>query len=197
MSDPLFEDDDDANTPLTPQERDGLIPTYITTRAELNAAEQENITEADEWAFGSRRGSILDVGVLMALHRRMFRRVWRWAGQKRTTQRNIGIPAYQIEVALHQLVDDVRGWVELRSFAPDEIVLRFHHRLVAIHPFPNGNGRHARLAADALAVELGRPRFTWGSANLIEAAETRKAYVRALQAADAHDLGPLLTFGRS
>lgn len=197
MSDPLFDEDDEANTPLTPQEREGLIPTYITTRAELNAAEQENIAEADEWAFGNRRGSILDVGVLTTLHRRMLRRVWKWAGKYRPTERNIGIPAHQIEVAFHQLIGDVRYWVEHKTFEPDEIALRFHHRLVAIHPFPNGNGRHARLAADALAVELGQPRFTWGSANLVEAAETRKAYVRALQAADNHDMAPLLAFGRS
>ena len=197
MSDPLFDEDDEANTPLTPQEREGLIPTYITTRAELNAAEQENIAEADEWAFGNRRGSILDVGVLMTLHRRMLRRVWKWAGKYRQTERNIGIPAHQIEVAFHQLIGDVRYWVEHKTFEPSEIALRFHHRLVAIHPFPNGNGRHARLAADALAVELGQPRFTWGSAILIEAAETRKAYVRALQAADNHDMAPLLAFGRS
>ncbi|WP_334163750.1 mobile mystery protein B [Phenylobacterium sp.] len=196
MIDPLFDADDDANTPLTPAEREGLIPTYITTRAELNAAEQENIAEADEWAFTRRRGSILDVDVLMTLHRRMLRRVWKWAGKPRQTERNIGVPAHQIEVALHQLLDDVRYWVEHRTFGPDEIALRFHHRLVAIHPFPNGNGRHARLAADALAVELRQRRFTWGGASLVEAAETRKAYVRALQAADGHDMAPLLAFGR-
>lgn len=197
MSDPLYDEDDEANTPLSPQEREGLIPTYITNRAELNAAEQENIAEADEWAFESRRGTIVDVGVLMTLHRRMLRRVWKWAGKARQTERNIGIPPHQIEVALHQLISDVRYWVDNKIFEPDEIALRFHHRLVAIHPFPNGNGRHARLAADALAVELGQPRFTWGSANLVEAAKTRKAYVRALQAADGHDLRPLLEFGRS
>ena len=197
MSDPLFDQDDEANTPRMPQEREGLVPTYITIRAELNAAEQENIAEADEWTFGNRRGSILDVGVLMTLHRRMLRRVWKWAGKYRQTERNIGIPPHQIEVAFHQLIGDARYWVEHKTFDPDEIALRFHHRLVAIHPFPNGNGRHARLAADALAVELGQPRFTWGSANLVEAAETRKAYVRALQAADNHDIASLLAFGRS
>lgn len=197
MNDPIFDQDDEANTPLTPQEREGLIPTYITTRAELNAAEQENIAEADDWAFGRRRGSIADAGVLMTLHRNMLRRVWKWAGKPRQTERNIGIPAHQIEVALHQLIDDVRYWMEHETFEPDEIALRFHHRLVLIHPFPNGNGRHARLAADALVVELGRPRFTWGSANLVEAAATRQAYVRALQAADGHDIAPLLAFGRS
>lgn len=197
MKDPLFDEDDEANTPLTPQERDGLKPSYITTRAELNAAEQENIAEADEWAFGKRRGSIVDVGILMNLHRRMLRNVWKWAGKVRQTDRNIGVSPHRIEVDLHQLIDDVRYWVENKTFDPDEIALRFHHRLVAIHPFPNGNGRHARLAADALAVELGASRFTWGSANLVEAAETRKAYVCALQAADAHDMGPLLKFGRS
>jgi Fic-DOC domain mobile mystery protein B len=100
-------------------------------------------------------------------------------------------------VALRQLIDDVRYWVEHGTYDPDEIALRFHHRLVAIHAFPNGNGRHARLAADALATELGRPRFTWGSADLAQAAATRRAYVRALQAADRHDMSPLLAFGRS
>lgn len=197
MSDDLFEADDDANTPLTPSERDGLIPTYITTRAELNEAEQENINDADLWAFGRRRGDILEVQTLMALHRRMLRRVWRWAGAIRTSERNIGIAPHRIETELHQLVGDVRYWVEHHTYPPDEIAIRFHHRLVAIHPFANGNGRHARLAADILAVRLGRPRFTWGSENLVTPAQLRRAYVAALQAADRHEIAPLLEFARS
>ena len=197
MTDPHFEVDDEANTPLTPEGRHGLIPTYITTRAELNEAEQENIAEADRWAFSRKRGDVVDVDFLMALHRRMLRQVWRWAGAQRTTELNIGVPSHRIAVDLQTLVGDVRYRIDHQAFPPDEIAVRLHHRLVAIHPFPNRNGRHARLAADLLIKQLGGQRFRWGRANLMEAAQTRKAYVRALQAADAHDIAPLLAFARS
>lgn len=196
MSDPLLDAEDDAATPITPDEREGLIPTYITLRRELNEAEQVGIEEADHWAFARKRNA-LDERFLKSLHRRMFGQVWRWAGSYRTTGRNIGVDAYRIGMDLHQLLDDVRYWIEHGTYAPDEIAVRFHHRLVAIHPFPNGNGRHARLVADLLAVQLGLPRFTWGRANLIEAKETRRAYVAALRAADGHDIARLLAFARS
>ncbi|MCC4293843.1 mobile mystery protein B [Brevundimonas aurantiaca] len=196
MSDPLFDAEDDAATPLTPDERAQLIPTYITTRAQLNEAEQANIADADLWAFRRKR-DVLDEAFLLNLHKRMLNGVWKWAGSFRQTERNIGIQAYRIGVELRQLLDDVRYWVEHQTFSPDEIAVRFHHRLVFIHPFPNGNGRHARLAADLLAVQLGQERFSWGSANLVTADETRATYVAALKAADAHDIGPLLAFARS
>ena len=197
MSDPLFDAEDEANTPLTPQGRDELIPTYITTRAELNEAEQENIAEADLWAFARKRGDVVDIDFLMALHRRMLRRVWRWAGRQRIGEVNIGVAPHMIAVELRAMVGDVRYWTTHSVFAADEIAVRFHHRLVAIHPFTNGNGRHARLAADLLVVQLGGTRFSWGRESLVRAAETRRAYVRALQAADAHDITPLLAFART
>ncbi|MEE4212597.1 MAG: mobile mystery protein B [Parvularcula sp.] len=196
MSDPLFDDDDEANTPLEGEEREQLIPVYITLRSELNEAEQVNIADASRWAFARRR-DILDEAILRELHRRMFSQVWKWAGQYRLTPRNIGIDAYRIGVEMRQLVDDVRYWVENDTYPNDETAVRFHHRLVSIHPFPNGNGRHARLAADLLVVQLGRPRFTWGSADLVEPKEARDRYVEALRAADAHDIAPLLTFARA
>jgi Fic-DOC domain mobile mystery protein B len=196
MSDPLFDANDDAATPLTPEERAQLIPTYITTRAQLNEAEQINITEVDLWAFNRKR-DVLSEEFLRNLHKRMFRKVWKWAGTFRTSERNIGIDAYRIGVELRTLLEDVAYWMANNTFAPDEIAVRFHHRLVLIHPFPNGNGRHARLAADLLAVKLGQKRFTWGSANLVQPAATRSAYVAALKAADSHDIAPLLAFARS
>lgn len=196
MTDPLFDDQDDAATPLTPEEREGLIPNYITLRHELNEAEQIGIEEADRWAF-SRRRKVLEEKFIRQLHRRMFGDVWRWAGDFRTTARNIGVDAYRIGVDLHQLFSDVTYWIEHATYPIDEIVARFHHRLVQIHPFPNGNGRLSRLAADLLAVQLGVERFSWGRANLVEAAATRRAYVDALRAADNHDIGPLLTFMRT
>lgn len=196
MSDPLFDAEDEATTPLTAEEREGLIPAYITLRHELNEAEQIGIEEADRWAFARKR-DLLDERFLKSLHKRMFGQVWRWAGDFRTTARNIGIDAYRIGMELRQLLDDARYWVEHQTYPADEIAVRFHHRLVAIHPFPNGNGRHARLAADLLAVQLGVPRFTWGRANLVEPKDTRLAYVAALRAADGHDIAPLLAFARS
>lgn len=193
----LLGDDDEASTPLTPEERAELIPSYITLRRELNEAEQANITDADQWAF-SRKRDVLDAAFLLGLHRRMLGRVWRWAGRIRTTGRNIGVEPNRIEVELHQLLGDVRFWVEHASWSPDEIAVRFHHRLVAIHPFANGNGRHARLAADLLAIRLGVPRFSWGGADLAASASTVRArYVDALRAADRYDIGPLLAFARS
>lgn len=194
--DPLFEHDDEANTPLPPEERERLIPSYITLRHELNEAEQVNIGEGLRWAT-SRKRDVLDQAFLCELHRRMFGDVWDWAGDYRTTPRNIGIDAYRISVAVRQVVDDVRYWVEHETFPPDEIAVRFSHMLVAIHPFPNGNGRFSRLAGDLLARRLGRPPFTWGRADLVDAGETRARYAAALRAADNHDIGPLLAFARS
>jgi Fic-DOC domain mobile mystery protein B len=189
-------DADDNATPLTPAERDGLIPTHVTLRSELNELEQQNILEADQWAF-QRKRRVLDDAFLRGLHRRMFGHVWRWAGKYRTSERNIGIESYRIEVELHHLVDDVRYWIEHDTYPPDEIALRFHHRLVSIHPFPNGNGRWSRLAADLLIVQLGGERFGWGKSNLQAAGDVRRAYIEALHAADDHDLGLLISFART
>jgi Fic-DOC domain mobile mystery protein B len=195
VSDPLLEKDD-ASTPLTHEEREGLIPSYITLRSELNEAEQANILEAEEWAF-SRKRDVLDERFLMNLHNRMFGHVWRRAGEFRRTDRNTGIDPYRIPVELRQLLDDCQYWIEHDIYEPDEIAARFHHRLVFIHPFPNGNGRHARLATDLMLVKLDRPRFSWGSVNLVDAGETRQTYVATLRAADNHDYRALLEFVRS
>ena len=131
------------------------------------------------------------------LHGRMLGEVWRWAGTFRTSERNLGIPFYEIPVALRQLLDDTKAWIEYKAHSPDEIAVRFHHRLVQIHAFSNGNGRHARLTADLLVMRLEGERFSWGSANLQDPGAVRKCYITALQTADNHDIGPLLAFARS
>lgn len=186
----------DASAPLAEEEREQLIPSYITLRSELNEAEQANILDAEEWAFARKR-DVLDERFLTDLHKRMFGRVWRWAGTFRRSMKNIGIDAYRIPQELRQLMDDCRYWIEHETYEPDEIAARFHHRLALIHPFSNGNGRHARLAADLLSVASGQPRFTWGRVNLVDASKTRGSYIAALNAADKQDIGPLLEFVRS
>ncbi|MGA7711713.1 MAG: mobile mystery protein B [Rhizomicrobium sp.] len=194
MSGPF--DADDNATPVAPEEREGLIPSHVTLRRELNELEQHNIIEADQWAF-KRKRRILDEAFLRGLHRRMFGRVWKWAGDYRTSEKNLGIERHRIQTELHQVLDDVRYWVEHKTYPPDEIAIRFHHRLVSVHPFPNGNGRWSRLAADLLIVGLGAERFTWGRTNLQNAGDTRRAYIDALKSADGHNLDPLIAFARS
>lgn len=194
MSD-LFIEPDDA-TPLSPEEREGLIPTHIALRRELNELEQENIVEANIWAFQRARDPV-DEGFGSNLHKRMFGRVWRWAGDYRTTDKNIGVPRATIQPRLYEVFDNIGYWAKNETFAPDEIAARFHHGLVFIHPFPNGNGRWSRLMADLLLARLGQPRFTLGNSALRTPDEARTAYIVALQAADQHDFGPLIAFLRS
>lgn len=183
-------------TPLDPDERAGLIPGHIATQGELNEWEQLNIVQGENWARKQRK-EILDEGFLRQLHRQLFGETWKWAGEFRKSDKNIGVDWLKIGVELKKLLDDTRYQIENASYPPDEIAVRFHHRLVAIHPFPNGNGRHARLMADLLVERLGQPRFTWGSRSLVDAGDARKRYIAALQAADARDMTPLQAFARS
>jgi Fic-DOC domain mobile mystery protein B len=187
---------DDAATPLTPAERDGLIPTHVTLRGELNELEQQNIADANAWAF-ERKRNVLDEAFLRGLHRRMFNKVWRWAGDYRKTERNLGVKPHLIQPELVQAINDARFLVEQKPYEPDELAVRFHHEAVLVHPFANGNGRWARLAADLLVVGQDGARFSWGGAGLQEAGDPRKAYIDALHAADNHDFAPLVAFARS
>lgn len=146
--------------------------------------------EAEEWAF-TRKRDVLDERFLLNLHKRMFGQVWQSAGKYRHTERNIGVDAYRIGQEVAQLLSDVWYWVDNQTFEADEIAQRFHYKLVWIHPFPNGNGRHARLATDLFLVAMGRERFTWGRINLVDPTATRQQYVAALRAADNFDIEPL------
>lgn len=186
---------DEHATPLTYEEERELRASYVTTRAQLNELEQAGILTARAALRRSRltAAKILDERWLLRTHERMFSEVWRWARKIRT----IGVDHWTIRAQLRELLDDALTWVEYGSWPPDEIALRFHHRLVAIHPFVNGNGRHARLVTDLLAVTLGRPEFTWGGQDLTAQGDVRRRYVQALQAADAGDYAALLTFART
>jgi Fic-DOC domain mobile mystery protein B len=183
-------------TPLTAEEMRALIPAHIATRSELNKAEQDNIVRGQDWALARKR-DLLSEKFSAKLHQQMLGDVWRWAGKFRTSERNLGIPHYEIRTELSRLFEDTRTRITHKSYPPDEIAVRFHHRLVQIHPFPHGNGRHSRRMADLLVMSIGRGRFWWGLANLQDAGTTRKRYIAALKDADNHDIDPLLAFARS
>ena len=186
----------EGHTELPEEDRECLIPSHIATRADLYEAEQRNIAVA----LRRRRPSIdalLDDKYLRDLHRDMFKDGWTWAGRYRRRETNIGIDPTRIAVAVRNLVDDARTWVELGTFEPDELAARFHHRLVQIHPFPNGNGRHGRVAADYLVLSLGAQAFTWGRGLDVSTDELRRTYRHALQRADNGQIDDLLAFCRS
>lgn len=183
-------------TELAPEEREGLIPAHIIAREELNEAELQNIVMADSWAF-SRKRPLTSEAFARGLHRRMYGQVWSWAGTYRTTGKNIGVDANLIALRMYEAMEQFRYWIDNKTFPPDETAVRFHHTLVSIHPFANGNGRWSRLMADLLISQLGRPRFSWGGASLARQGEARTVYIAALKIADNHDIGPLLKFARS
>lgn len=185
-------------TPIDPDEVAGLLLTHITTRSELDRWEQDNIIEALDWLDKTKPADILNEKFIIELHRRMLGRVWKWAGQFRQSDKNIGGSWHQIPVNLQNLCDDARLWIEMGEVPADEMAVRFHHRLVCVHCFPNGNGRHARLMTDLLLENiLNHPRFTWGSANLSKVSDARSQYIAALHAADGGNLKPLLVFART
>jgi Fic-DOC domain mobile mystery protein B len=184
-------------TPLDPDEAAGLRPSHISTQGQLNEWEMANILEGERWAFGRPHRTLLEVSFVRTLHRRMFGETWRWAGEFRKTEKNIGVDPTRISGALYDLIEDVKAQLQFQSFPLDEIAARLSHRLVSIHPFPNGNGRLSRTMADLFLVQHGAVRFSWGAENLLTGGNVRQRYLAALRRADAHDYSELLTFVRS
>jgi len=192
--------DEPGQTPLTEEEKLQLRPS-LSTRAELNAAERLNIHAARLWALRKavlRRDDLLTDAFARELHRRMFNQVWRWGGKYRTSDRNLGWESHRIPEGMRVLLDDARYWEQHKTHPPVEIAVRVHHRMVVIHPWPNGNGRHARLLADILVAARGQPALTWGaSLDLAQPGLARRQYIAALKSADQNDYAPLLTFASS
>ncbi len=186
-------------TPLDPDEAAGLIPIHITTQGDLNAWEQLNIVQGDRWAARQNKRELLDEGFVRDLHRAMFNKTWRWAGIFRNSNKNIGVDWTQVSVKLRELLENTRYQIDRTVYEADEIAVRFHHQLVWVHAFPNGNGRHARLMSDLLAMRLGRPRLSWGSdsSTIHSAGQLREQYIAGLRAADQGHIGELLAFARS
>lgn len=189
-----------GQTPIDEEEKEGLLIKTISLQKELDEFEQYNIEKAVEWTISRtfKKETLLTPTFIKKLHRRMFDEVWAWAGHFRKTDKNIGIAWPGIPLQLQKLLDDARYWHEQGLYPPDEMAIRFKHRLVSIHCFPNGNGRHARLMADVLVENLyGRKVFTWGRTTMTSYSDTRKRYIASLKCADHGDIQPLLEFARS
>lgn len=188
-------------TPLTSDGREGLILVYISTHGELNELEHKNIQDAILWAHKRRFADILTATFTFELHKRMFGQVWKWAGKTRRSGKNIGVDWPQISSQLALLLNDTQYWHNQETFGADEIAARFHHRLVQIHAFPSGNGRHARLMTDLLLESTGCEAFSWGAKTDLAPLETvgdrRQKYISALRAADKNQYDSLLSFVRS
>lgn len=190
----------EGQTPLDDDEKEGLRIETIATREELDEFEQQNIEQAVEWTMkrSLKYNAILTVDFVQKLHKRMYGNVWAWAGEFRKTNKNIGVDKWQIGTDLHNLLDDAKYWIENGTFSPDELAIRFKHRIVSIHCFPNGNGRHSRLMADIIVSKVFKqPVFTWGAANLVKGGEARAEYLKAVRAADNGEIQHLIKFARA
>ncbi|HZV70653.1 MAG TPA: mobile mystery protein B [Saprospiraceae bacterium] len=188
-----------SQTPIDEEEKAGLLISTITTLGELDEFEQHNIEKAVLWSLNKKftPAQIFTSDFIKNLHKRMYGQVWSWAGEFRKTDKNIGVPWHRIQLDLQQLLDDAIFWHENQIYSPDEIAIRFKHRLVSIHCFSNGNGRHSRLMADITIEKLyGQPIFTWGEKNLAKESDLRKEYISSLQAADQGEYTSLLSFAR-
>lgn len=190
----------DGQTPLDEEEKEDLIPT-ILSRADLDRFEQENIIEARKWVMQKSvlaRQDIFTEKFLLNLHKRMFGQVWKWAGRYRRSNKNIGVDSYQIPTELHKLLGDSKYWLEHQTYDITDLAIIFHYRLVKIHLFPNGNGRHARLCADVICAKYNGEELTWGGReDLMAANQTRKAYIDALIKADHGDYESIIAFAKS
>ena len=194
-----------GNTPLDDEEREGLIPSHILSRSELNQWEAVNIGHARDWLAGRRSRDLLSVEFLRELHRRMFDETWKWAGTLRRSEKTVSPHGWSdVPRLLDDLVENTRVQYDSSGNAPktakaaDEIAMRFHHGLVRIHPWPNGNGRHGRVATDLLLEQWGRQPFTWGGAgNGLATGTARARYITALEKADGGEFAPLRAFVRS
>lgn len=190
----------DGQTPLNEEEREGLLIPSITMREELDEFEQQNIEKAVEWTLGRKfpKENIISEDFVRSLHKKMFGDVWRWAGEFRKTEKNLGVDWMQIGTMLKQLNDDCNFWIENKTYPEEESAIRYKHGIVKIHCFANGNGRHSRLMGDVIVNHIfGKPVFTWGHANIAKNGEARSRYLRAIHAADNGDINPLIDFATS
>ncbi|MBL0311070.1 MAG: mobile mystery protein B [Bacteroidetes bacterium] len=190
----------EGQTPLDEDEKEGLLIPSIATRGELDEFEQQNIEQAVEWSLkrSFKQHEVFTEPLIKAVHKKMYGGVWGWAGAFRKTNKNIGVDKSQIPLELKNLLDDSVFWITNKVYEPDELTVRFKHRLVSIHCFPNGNGRHSRLMADIVIEKIFKlPVFTWGAGDLVHSGEVRKKYLDGIKTADQGDYKSLIAFARA
>lgn len=190
----------DGQTPLDDDEKEGLLIKFISTRGELDEFEQQNIEDAIQWILTRKfkPEQILSEFFIKDLHKKMYGRVWKWAGEFRKTNKNIGVDKLEIPIELRTVIDDAKYWLEHNVYEPDEFTIRFKHRVVSIHCFPNGNGRHSRMIADIIIEKIfNQPVFSWGSESHYADMESRELYLKAIRNADKGEYDLLLKFARS
>jgi len=190
----------EGQTPINEEEKDGLKIKSVTSQEELNELEQLNIEKAVEWTIHTNLKSekILTEKFIKDLHKKMYGDVWKWAGEFRKSNKNLGIDWLQIGIALKSLLDDTRYWIDNSIFSPEEIAIRFKHRIVSIHCFPNGNGRHSRMMADILMESVFKKEiFSWHQSTMVKADLIRIKYINALRKADNGDIDDLIKFAKS
>ena len=193
----LTSDYKDGQTPLNEEEKEGLKIKTIATHQELDEFEQQNIEAALGWLMKKKISSelFLSEKFIKELHAKMFGSVWLWAGTFRKSNKNIGVEWRTIAVDLKKLFDDCFYWLENKTFSEEEIAIRFKHRVVFIHPFPNGNGRLSRLMADVMMEKVfKKPVFSWGGININT---DNKLYLKAIREADQGNFKPLIKFSKS
>ena len=189
----------EGQTPIDENEKEGLKIQSITTQGELDQFEQYNIEKAVEWTIrgNPKPEKILTEKFVKDLHKRMYGDVWKWAGEFRRSEKNIGITWTQIGIELRKLLDDTKYWIDNKTYSPDEIAIRFKHRIVSIHCFPNGNGRHSRLMADIITESIFNKKiFSWHTSRMVKASETRAEYIKCLKKADNGNINSLIQFAR-
>ncbi len=193
-------DYNDGQSPLEEEEKEDLLIKTVTTQTELDELEQLNIEKAVAWTIGKKfkPATIFTKQFIKKVHKQMFGDVWKWAGSFRKSEKNIGVEWIKIAVELKYLLDDIKNWIVKETYPPDEIAIRFKHRLVKIHCFPNGNGRHSRLMADIIIESVfEKDVFSWHSSNMVKPDETRKEYIAAIRAGDRGNIQPLIEFARN
>lgn len=186
-----------GQTPLNEDEKEGLLIKTISTMQELDEFEQLNIEKAIEWTIRTnfKTEKILTEEFIKRVHLKMFGETWKWAGEFRKSEKNIGISWIIIGIELRNLLDDTKFWIKNKTYSEQEIAIRFKHRIVKIHCFPNGNGRHSRIMADIIMENIFKKEtFSWGFKNRLQADEMRKNYIKALKEADNHNINSLIDF---
>ena len=179
----------------------GLLLEHLSTTTARNAAETEAISRAyDKYVFRARRKKQgtewLTDDFIRRVHADMLGTIWEWAGKYRQTKFNLGVDPHLIREQIKLFTEDFLYWNGTEStMSVIEIAARIQHRLTNIHPFTNGNGRHARLITDIFLHSRKLPIPQWPQIQLMaQGNEIGEQYITAMKKADNGDINDLIQF---